>query len=256
MSLILPLIGAFGYTVTGGASGNFTFSLIQDSNNATGNDPAAFSLTTAITAGNLLVALCGMRSDRSHTNFAVSDNNSKTWTKLVGGDNELGDTNARSSAALFWRVVDSSGETDTTPLITFDDTALDGGTTNEKFMQVIEVQPSATYAWTASGAQILGAGTGEWDDGSNPSASATGDDIFELAVAFGRHGTSSNPTEGGTSFATQTDGVAFSVGTSNDMAFISAFEATSQAAGSKSADLTSDSTGCEGLVGIATWSDG
>jgi hypothetical protein len=190
MSLLAP---AILFPAAGGASGNFTFSLITTYGEP---DPVAdpsFTEATALVDNDMCFCVVSERSGLGHANHAVTDNNSSTWTKIIGYDNVIGDANGRYSASV-WYYEATGVETDTTPVISPEADSTNPDAENTAY-QYFRCRPSATYAWTLSGTAANGSGTSDWDGLGSGNATATGDDIFELATATCRQG-ADMPTTG------------------------------------------------------------
>lgn len=188
MSLLAPyILHGTGGGGGGGASGNYTFTVPQYAKQGPGpggeplGDPATATFGSAITAGNLLIAMVAERSGGDPANHTISDNNGKTWNRItdVNFDNSVGGSegDTRTTFSVWWRKVDATGETDTTPTVTADD-----GTANGKRLQVMEVQPSAAYDWTYAAASVAGSGLSDIDNLSSGAASPTGDDICVIGI--------------------------------------------------------------------------
>lgn len=237
--------------VGGGASGNYTFSITQSAGLSGGAaDPQAVTLASPITAGHALFALVAERSGAGLTNHAVTDNNGKTWTRLtdLNIDNSVpgNEANTRMSFSVWWRVVDGTGETDTTPTITADVGSVACDVT------VFEVAPSAAYAWAYSASSVAGSGASDWDNLSSGSADPTGDDVCVIGVAASRF-SSDRPADANANmnfdeYATKT---AYR-GSSNALGFIFGINTTSQAdtgSYSSTVDTVASGTGNEGVCG-------
>lgn len=250
-SSVAPTTYAPTVSVSGGASGNFTFSLVQAINDASGGTPATATFTSTLSEGDIIFVLGDERSGLGHANHDVTDNvTGSSYSKGAQYDNVIGDANGRFSASVWWRQVGAS-EDDTTPTITFEPNSTSTGTTTG-FLIAGAIRPSATYNAALSGVAANGSGTADWDGTGSGNATATGDDILELAIAAARNG-SDLPTA--ISFTSQAGGLTEVYGFSNKSAMAFAFEATSQAAGTKSTTVNSDGSGNEGIAFTVTWRD-
>lgn len=249
MSLILPLIGAFGYDApTGGASGNFTFTLSDSASDTSGGDPASANITG--TAGDLFVVVVLGRSGGDHANHVVTDNHAGggdeiTYTKRIGQNNVPGGANDRCDVSV-WTAVEK-----TSPPASRQITA-DDGTTNNKYECLLAYTPSAAYSWTYDNASVTYSGESSWSGLSISGHSATGDDIFELAIAVARRGSTALSSM---AFSAQTDQTFSATGVVNKAAFHAGIEGTSQASGTKGATFTANDTDSEGMIFLLTFED-
>lgn len=241
---------SFTTGASGGASGNYTFSLVEDQ--ATTNPSTStpnVTLSTALATGDGIFVDTFDRSGIGHANHAVSDDNGGSWTKIASYDNANGDANGRCSKATWFRAA-GAGDNGDTLTITATFTGANG------CLQASSYRPSAAYGWSLSGVSANGSGTSDWNGTASGDATASGNDIFERASAGARNASGSQPTTTNMNFATQTDGTTEHIGGNNQVTFFSAIEGTSTAEGTKSATLTSDGSGNEGVVLIATFNDG
>ena len=244
-----------GGTPGGGAglSGNYNFTLAQSKFETGPSDPGVVTPSGVITPGNLMVVVCGERSGEDPANHVVTDANGKTWNRIsaLNFDNAVSgnEGNTRMSFSVWWRVVDTTGETDLTPAI-----ECDIGTSSVHMLWC-EISADSAYNWNFSAGTVAGSGASDWNGQSSGSTTSSGNDIFELAIAMCRCDGTNEPSASLVAFSTQTDGYAEVIGGPNQMTAAMAFEAVSQASGSMSATITSDGSGNEGVVAIATWSD-
>lgn len=237
----------------GGASGNFTFSFVQKATMGTGYAVATNPTVTfgsAITAGNLLLCAAAERGGGVPADHAITDNNGKTWNRVsaLNIDNSVGgdEGNTRMSMSVWWREVDSSGETDTTPTITLTD-----GTAG---LMAVEIAPSAAYNWAVSGTAVNGSGAASLDGINSGNASPSGDDILVLGVWVSRVGSPQLSVFGITEYGTD---IEFASGDVNSLSFCIGMETTSQADSStysSTADLGSDTTS-EGAIATLCFHD-
>lgn len=210
-----------------------------------GEDPVTLSVSA--TEGDLMVVLLGERSGTTEADYVCTDPNG-TWIKAVGYDNEIGDSGARISMAMFYRLATATDESAFT-------VTGDNGTTNGKFMSFTSWTPSADYDFTLEETAADGSGTVDWDgtsSGNTPSVS--GSDLFEIAVGACRDG-GDQPTAGGTNFTAQLDDDTLHLsGGSSNVHFALGIEANGQAGGVKTATINADGSGNEGIVMIAIFS--
>lgn len=247
MSLILPIANGGRYVAAAGGTTTFAMEQSAASPAALENNPQA-TFAGACTAGNLLLAVVAHRNGTpSHTGFTCTDNNSKTWTKIAGYDNELADSNARCAASIWWREFDASGETNNPPTVEGDD-----GTSNTtKRCMIFEISADASYDWTVAGSSMNGSGTGTLHTGVSSGATGTisGSDLYVIGFLMGRMGT-------GVTAATfdESGDAAISVGTSLVIALQQ--EDTGQAGANFSTTGTLDGSDTEGIVGQVVFQNG
>lgn len=171
--------------------GEHTFNVVQHASSPSYGNPATATFATALTAGNLLICMTADRDGNAHAGHTVVDNNSKTWTKALGYDNALGDSGARISGSVWYRKVDASGETDTTPIVTADNT-----NPNFNAIYLMEVEPltGGAFDWTLAGSNAQGSGaqgTNLDDTPDMSTASIAADNLFVVAMAVARANASS-----------------------------------------------------------------
>lgn len=236
----------------GGASGNFTFSFVQKATMGTGYAVATNPTVTfgsAITAGNLLVVVAAERGGGAAGDGSLSDNNGKTWNRIAAMDFDNAvpgnEDNTRITWSIWWREVDSSGETDTTPTITYTD--------GSAALMAVEIEPSAAYNWAVSASAVNGSGAVTLDGVNSGNASPSGDDILVMGMWASRNGT--RPTVLGIDeYGTESE---FVNGADNSLSFVIGLNPTSQADSSSyssTANLGADTTS-EGIIGTLCFHD-
>ncbi len=250
--MIIPAFGGF-HTPSGGGGGPATFTMGNSSSNLAGSgdltDPAT-EVMGAISEGNLLIACVIDRSGGDPANHVVTDTNGGSWTHVAGldYDNSVGgdESNTRMSFSFHYQVV-SAGNDATTPTVTADD-----GTANGNGLLVAEFEASRAYSWAYDDGSVDGSGAADWNGTSSGSATASVDDVLVVAVAAARFSSDPPGSASDLSFSTYQDGEYYAKGGPNDGGYFIAYEADSQASGTKSTTLTAtDGTGNEGVVAIA-----
>jgi hypothetical protein len=143
---------------------------------ADGIDPATRAITPTA-ATSILVAVLSERSGVGSTPHAVSDGGATggDWVKAVGHDQALGDSNARHSFSVWWKVAGS------TAAITVSG---DDGTGNGKRLSVHEYTTDTAGTWSVVGTPASAdTGTGSSSPlAIGPTGSAAAGD--NLVVAF------------------------------------------------------------------------
>lgn len=231
------------------AGGTSTFNVEQRLHTNWDITPADLTFGTNITVGNILICAISNRSGNSHTNHGVTDTNLKTWNKFAGYDNELSDGSARCACSIWWREVESSGETDLTPQVSATGFAGDG-----LGMMLLEVSADGSYTWTESASSMNGSGTSDINGtGSGTTSSTSKGDHFVLAFGVTRSGTDEPTTM---TFSPQTDDAGKATSTENQLIHAEAIEASGQSAGTFSTTITTNGSGNEGIVGVAVWQNG
>jgi hypothetical protein len=229
--------------VTAGGTTNFTMTEIG---NAWG-DPAAATVT-ATTVGAIMVAAVGGRSSTAHASHTLSDDaGGAAWTKVIGHDQEIANSNARHTVSVWWREV-VSGDTSGTFTLTADE-----GVANNNGLTCVQIVPDASKTWVYEDGVFADSGTADWDglsSGNTPSLS--GSDLLLVAIASAR-------TEAGTnassiSFTNINDQQEAVLRASNQVAQALSIESAGQSGGVKTTTITTGSTAQEGAVGIVAFS--
>lgn len=246
------LINSYRFVTGGGGGGAFTFTREGFVTGLAGDSPLNLTYTSSPPEGDLLIAGAMERSGGSSANFTISDNNSGTWNDFWAVDNDTGTdpgpTGSRIATRGWWRKM-GAGEANANPTVTMTD-----GSGNDKRGAILHYSASAAFDWTLAASQFLGQDEFEWDSNTNtPSITGPAGDFLEIAIGIGRTGGTTDPTAAGTSFV-QNDDEAF--GVSNRAAVIFSILSASQSGGTRTAVLTSDSVGTEGVLGIAAFTDG
>lgn len=138
-----------------------TFTLAQAAVTEITN-PSTPTLGSTPTEGNLLVVMATERSGTSHTAFTI---NGTGWTKVIGQDNELTDSQARISLAVW---IKKAGAAEPTSV------SIDNGTANNIRATIMEIAPSEaveTFTLVASAGQ----GSGAQGSGGSPESGPTSD---------------------------------------------------------------------------------
>lgn len=233
----------------GGASGNFTFvTQASDTNYGDANITMSVQYSSQV-AGDLIVIMHQDRSGTAHSNHTCSFTGTVggTVTKRGGLDNEIGDTNARTSLSV-WTYEVQSG--DSLTLLQADD-----GTSNSKRTSYFVIRPSASYGAVFKELKLTGSGTGDWNNlDSGNTASLTGDDLLEIALAGCRNSTDP-PTATNTSFDNHTTGHTEQLGGNNQVSHVLAMKSPSTGEGVKSSNVNSNGSGNEGICGILVFGD-
>jgi hypothetical protein len=143
-----------------------------------GVDPATRAITPSA-ATSLLIAVMSERSGVGHTPHTMSDGGATggDWVKAFGWDQALGDSNARHSFSLWWKVAGS------TAAITVSG---DDGTGNGKHLSLHEYTTDTPGTWSVVSGAAVGADTGTGS--SSPLAigptgsAAAGDNLVLLSI--------------------------------------------------------------------------
>ena len=223
---------------------NFT---MTDIGNAYGNPSAA--AVTATIVGAIMVATIGGRNGISHTNHTLSDNaGGAAWTKVIGHDQELGDSQARHTVSVWWREV-VSGDTSGTFTLTADD-----GNTATGGLTCVQIVPDASMSWVYEDGVFADSGTADWNglsSGNTPSLS--GSDLLLIAIAGARNDTQVNASS--ISFTNINDQQVANFRGSNQIAQALSIQSAGQAGGVKTTTIdTGSSVSQEGAVGIVAFS--
>ena len=225
-----------------------TFTLVNAESDD--GDPATVNMNAVGSTDNILVAIMNERSGTGHAPHAVTDANG-TWTKILGEDQELLDSNARQSASLWWRQAVSA---DTSAAFNI---SADDGTAASKRISVYEVDPSAAYDWTLQVSSSDNSGTGSTSpQGSGSTSDPGGSDLFVFAFATWRNENLQNVSSIG--FTNVDTGTTLFNGGSNGRSHGAEFSGTGQSSGAKSTDASWSVSGAgnECICGIAVFSDG
>lgn len=127
---------------------------------AAGADPGTATFGSALTAGNLLIAIGAERGGGSLASGTATISGSG-WTQIVGRDTELANASFRRAFCAFWKIAGASEPTTVT---------IDNGTTNTKTVVLQEFNDSGGGTWdfsekadndngTTNGATSIGTGT-------------------------------------------------------------------------------------------------
>lgn len=235
-----------GQTSTLASAGTTTFTVTRIADGYTNSVGSVSDNYTfgASDSGNLLIVTCFERSADGHSAHSLSDDNSGSWTKWWGYDNELSNSSARCSMSVWYREVTAS---DNSTNVTFTK-ASDQYHGFAAYM----VAPDASYSWTAEEYAVDGSGTAHWDNtNSGNTASVSGSDLFEIALASGRRNSTNSPT---VAFDDQTDTEDSLYLTTNGVGFVMGAYTSGQASGVKSAQITSTGSGIEGICAVLTFS--
>lgn len=230
----------------GGASGNFTFAM--QANGTAYGDPASSALS-GYADGDVIVVAVEDRGGTSHANHAVSFDGATvngTLTKRGGYDNEIANADARTAMSVWTYDVQSGDD--------LGNVIGDDGTANSKRCSWFVIRPSATYGRVFKAIAFDGSGTTDWDgDDSDSTASLTGNDMLEIAIA-GCRTSSDEPTS--TSFnSPHTTGHTEHLGGDNTVSIVAALASPSTGEGVKSSAVNSDGTNNEGIVAILVFGD-
>ena len=219
------------FDTTGGGTPTTAFSLGE--NGRVYANPADLTFT-APTEGSLLIAVMGSRTGTAHSGHDITDDNSGSWSKILGEDQELGDSSNRHAMSVWWRVAtatDASGD--------FDITA-DTGVSESTHLSVFEVVPNGDYSWSLEESASANSGTGTWESlGSGNTASVSTSDNCVIAIGECRHSTvpdtvSITPVD--------TDNTVLG-GSSNQITSVFEMYGTPQASGVKSVAIDSSNGG-------------
>ena len=226
----------------------FTMAHAGSDYNGGSGTPAFNVVFTSGDAGDFLVAVTFKRNGTSHTTHGSSDELGSTWDKLFGFDNDISNSNARMSMAVWTRKVVAADETEGTVTV-------ESPQDNATGLIVFQVTPSAAYDWTFQEFAVDGSGAADWDGlSSGDTASVSGSDLFVMSVAAGRR---SGSADGTLSFSPQTDDNYEDEITTHGVEWAGAIEANGQSSGVKSATLTAaGSSGVEGVCAVLVFSNG
>jgi len=155
----------------------FTSVRTEPSTTANGADPAAGTHAN-ISEGNLLILTASERSGTTHANFVITSD-IPGWTKIVGVDSLLGDTNARHTMAVWYVVADQDYASAAI--------SVDNGTANNKKYILQEFSAGdVTWSFVATSTDTTGTGsTPPLSTGSTPSVDL--DQYFVVGVASWRN---------------------------------------------------------------------
>ncbi|KKR48095.1 MAG: hypothetical protein UT84_C0050G0001, partial [Candidatus Curtissbacteria bacterium GW2011_GWA1_40_16] len=124
-------------------------------------DPASATFASTPTSGNLLVATAFERSGTTEANFTISGTG---WTKRVGRDTELGDSNARRTLVIWTKTAGASEPTNI---------QVDNGTSNSKALVIQEFEANGG-TWTFEAKADNDSGTGSTSPLSSGTTSSIG----------------------------------------------------------------------------------
>jgi hypothetical protein len=221
-----------------------TFTLaLSDTATGTANP---LNKTYFMAADALVLAVVSERGGVGSAAHAVSDDDGGTWVKRFAVDQELGDANARHSLSVWQRTAGPTGEN---TIVSFSD-----GTTNTRRQSVLQVQADGAYDWAFEAFAAAHSGTADWSGlNSGDTDSVSGSDLFSIAIG-GCRNSSGGSIPSTISFDPHTDAHTNFIGANNALTHTFAMQASGQASGVKTATITSNGSGNEGIVGVLVFS--
>jgi penicillin-binding protein-related factor A (putative recombinase) len=227
------------YTVTEPQAQDGSFIRAQASVFSTFADPATATFGSTPTEGNLLVAIAGDRSGGNADNFTISGSG---WTKVIADTTLAGDSNARRTHVVWYKIAGVSEPTGIT---------VDDGTANSKTVLIQEFAASGVADWSLLATTSANTGTGSASPlASGETASLPAGNKLLIGTALWRKEAGNTPT--GVAFLGLA-GVEDYAGGSNHLSISSAL-GSSTSAGTASTSLSWSGASHEGNVGLLVFS--